>query len=164
VIVKVEVIILSDHQVLQIHDYILVAQNNLHQAVIELDDLVEGEVALVHHHGEGLGQDLQVRVDVPLQIVGHYLVLLPLQYHGLEVPPILGELGHRADESRHQNSLSDLPLVEVKSDLLQFLRCTLVYLEHNINFLLLAALSLHQAIMWQKLVPKDLIYLADDLY
>lgn len=98
-IVKVEIIILSYHQVLEIHDYILVTQDNLHEAVIQLDDFVQGEVALVYHHGEGLRQDLQVRVDVPLQIVGHYLVLLPLQYHGLEVPPILGELGHRAYET-----------------------------------------------------------------
>ena len=58
-----------------------------------MDDLVEREVALVHHHREGLGQDLQVRVDMSLQVIGHYLILLPLQYDGLELLPILRELG-----------------------------------------------------------------------
>jgi hypothetical protein len=39
-----------------------------------------------------------------------------------------------------------------------------VYLKHNIYFSLLAALSLHQAIMGQELVPEDLIDLADEFY
>ena len=57
-IVEVEIIVLCDHQVLQVHYYILVTQDYLHQTVIQLDDLVKREVALVHHHREGLGQDL----------------------------------------------------------------------------------------------------------
>ena len=39
-----------------------------------------------------------------------------------------------------------------------------MYLKHNIYFSLLAALSLHQAIMGQELVPEDLIDLADEFY
>jgi hypothetical protein len=48
-----------------------------------------------------------------LQVIGHYLILLPLQYDGLELSPILRELGDRADESRYQHPLADLALVEV---------------------------------------------------
>lgn len=99
-----------------------------------------------------------------LQVIGHYLVLLSLQYDSLELPPILRELGDRADEPWHKHPLTDLTLVEIESDLLQFLRCALVYLEHNIYFPFLATLSLHQAIMWQELVPKDLIDLAYEFY
>ena len=39
-----------------------------------------------------------------------------------------------------------------------------MYLEQNINFPLKAALRLHQAIMWQELVPQDLIDLSDESY
>ena len=101
---------------------------------------------------------------MPLQVIGHYLVLLPLQYYGLELSPILRELGDRADEPRYKYPLGDIALVEVESDLLQFLRCSLVYLKHNIYFPLLGTLSLHQAIMRQELVSKHLIDLADEFY
>jgi hypothetical protein len=39
-----------------------------------------------------------------------------------------------------------------------------VYLEYNIYFPLLTALSLHQAIMRQELVPEDLVDLGDEFY
>ena len=38
-----------------------------------------------------------------------------------------------------------------------------MYLENNIYFPLMTALSLNQAIMWQELVPEDLIDLGDEL-
>ena len=86
VLVKINVfLIISGIKILQIQDYIIIAENHVHKSTVDFNEFVKRKVAVVNQARKGFGQDFKLPGSVTLQVIGDYFVMSGLQKNHMEV-------------------------------------------------------------------------------